>query len=114
MLPLTKLEAEVLNAMADDVENLEQIYKAVSLQFFSENYQFDDPRTYGWREREPTVFLSEIADTLVTLMGRGMVSVRLEDDQPYPSGLEYIWRGWFGMTPLGKALWNDHYQSLQD
>jgi hypothetical protein len=52
---LTETERLVLNAAADDIENLEQIYRSVSLEFSAENYEPDNPQAFYWRERQPPI-----------------------------------------------------------
>jgi hypothetical protein len=111
VLTLTEFESDVLNAMADDIENLEQIYKSLALEFSPENYQSGDVSAFYWRQREPQIFLADIADALTTLTRKGLLTVRLEDGQAISSGFEYAWQGWFGLTQLGRAMLIDYNES---
>ena len=110
-ITLTNFEAEVLNAVADDVENLEHIYKSLALDFSAENYQSGDVSAFYWRQREPQIFLADIADALITLTQKGLLTVRLEDGQAIVTGFEYAWQGWFGLTQWGRAMLIDYNES---
>jgi hypothetical protein len=101
---LTHLEAMILNIIADDAENLEHIYQSLSLEFSSEAYQSSDASAFYWRKQKPSVSLSDIAETLLGLILQELVIVHLEDSHTKINGLEYMWRGWFGLSPLGKSI----------
>jgi hypothetical protein len=93
--PLSLIEWEVLDAASDDVENLEQLYRMVALEFDGE----------CWRERNPIVLLSEIADTIQNLMRRQfLVPVMDENGSPVdnPSDQSLVWRAWFRLTDDGR------------
>jgi hypothetical protein len=97
---LTQLEWEILNAAADDVENLEQIYLSVRFEFVG------DGAIHVWRERETAVSLAELADAVRSLVERKLLLVRQDPAEPLSAGdLSYVWRSWFEPTPRGRDLW---------
>ena len=56
--------------------------------------------------------LAEIAERLRQLVDTGLVAIAGDENgNPWNdrNDLSYVWRGWFGMTPQGKEIW----QSLQ-
>ena len=92
MESLTPTEWEVLNATADDPENLEQIFRMV-------------------RDSSPSIPLSEVADAVLTLVEKGLLAARGEEGgQPMllTTDLGYVWRAWFAMTPRGRETWVAH------
>jgi hypothetical protein len=97
---LTKTQWLVLNATADDSEDLEQIYRAINLEFCAQ-----ESSPY-WRDAKDQVPLAEIAECIRGLVAQGLLAVRIADGggQPDMHDLSYVWNGWFQMTPEGRAL----------
>lgn len=92
MESLNPAEWEVLNATADDPENLERIFRML-------------------RDSSPSITLSEVADAVHTLVEKGLLAARGEaGGQPLPltSNLGYVSRAWFAMTPRGREAWVAH------
>ncbi|GEM_PF-4451467 len=122
MSAITQDQWLILNAMADDYENLEQIYRLICLEVSPEGYNPSDPNSFYWREAKDRVPLSDIVDNLLLLVKEGLLSVRMEDgrvpsdtknDLSYlwrgwfkitPNDLSYLWRGWFKITPNGRKV----------
>lgn len=107
MAAITTTQWRVLNATADDFENLEQIYRSLCLEFSSENYEASDRRMFYWRESADAVPLVEIVDAIRSLVDKGLLSVRLPQGDSFTirsNDLSYLWRGWFTMTDAGRAL----------
>jgi len=108
MFPLDKTDWHILDATADDCENLEQIYLAVCFEFSGEGQDDGEPTSHSFRRRRPTVLLSEIADRIRGLVNRGLLTPVMDEDGG-PVGnlddLRYVWRAWFSMTPAGKSIW---------
>jgi hypothetical protein len=104
MIELTKMQWLILNATADDFENLENIYRSICLEFSAEKFDPTDPKAFYWREAEDAVPLSEIVEAIRVLVDRRLLSVRLpQDNAALPSSdLSYLWSGWFGITGLGR------------
>jgi hypothetical protein len=73
---ITSMEWHVLNATADDAENLEQIYRSLAFECSADPDHPGDPAAYCWREARPQVLLSEIADAIQSLVARGFLVPR--------------------------------------
>src|SRR5437764_120022 len=67
MHALDKVAWMILDATADDCENLEQIYRQVCLEFSPENYKNRDRGTYYYRAARGAPLLHELADCLRAL-----------------------------------------------
>lgn len=103
---LNKVQRLILDAASDDFEDLEQIYRSICLEFSPERYDPADPRAFYWRESADRVRLEEIVDNLRALVDRGLLRVKLPDREAPPdttADLSYLWHGWFGLTPEGRA-----------
>jgi hypothetical protein len=100
MVDLDKTDWEILDATADDWEDLEQIYLAVCFEVTGEEG--------GYRRVRPFVLLPEIADRIARLVATGLLAARWgESGDPVTDldDLSYIWRAWFSMTPQGREVW---------
>jgi hypothetical protein len=90
MESISQTEWEILDATADDVENLEQIFRIISRQ-------------------SSTTTLTEVADAVHALVQKGLLVARM-DENGYPlsalDDLSYVWRAWFAMTPPGREVWS--------
>ena len=107
---LTSIQLAILNAMADDLENLEQIYKSVCLEFSSEQFDPSNPGSFYWRAATNGWLLSEVADNLVTLFDYGFIECRLHGKPGFlhvPQDLSFVWRGWFQMTVKGRDAFDN-------
>ena len=113
MARLSQNELRVLDAVADDVENLEQIYRAVALEFVEDESVPRGPKlTAGyWQERNDAILLSDVAAAMVRLVAQGLLEpVMDENGNPWrntdhPS---MVWRAWFRITKLGMAALAEH------
>src|SRR5262245_63472701 len=112
MTTLDKTAWEILNATADDLENLEQIYLQVCYQLMATPGTRDEA-VYDYRPIRGAPLLSEIADRIRGLVDQGLLAVAMDEDPPGPDrdGLSYIWRAWFRMTPQGRSIWesSEHF-----
>jgi hypothetical protein len=106
MKPITSTEWLVLNATADDAENLEQIYRSLAFECAPDPAHSSDPDACWWREAQPRVLLSEIADAIQSLVTRGLL-VPLCDpaEESNPDDVSYVWRAWFDMSADGRSIW---------
>ncbi len=107
MSALAKAQWLILNATADDYEDLEQIYRSICLEFSSERYKPSDPTSFYWRQAKDPVALSEIVDNLRLLVNDGLLAVKMADSGVLPdtsNDLSYLWQGWFRVTPKGRAI----------
>jgi hypothetical protein len=105
---LERIDWEILDATADDWENLEQIYLIVCYEVTNACDTLSSKATLWRRKVTESLLLSEIADRVRGLVERGlMAAVNEEDGCPVVNkdDLSYIWRAWFRMTAQGKALW---------
>ncbi len=105
MLTLDRTAWEVLNATADDWENLEQIYLMVCLEFSAEDYE---RQGFYYRPTRGAPLLEEIADRIRDLVEAGLLTpVMGENGCPVRdlADKSYVWRAWFAMTPAGRAAW---------
>lgn len=115
MHSLDALDWEILNATADDWENLEQIYLGVCFEYVPDkNPAGAAGNGYRYLRVKPTVLLEEVADRVRRLVETGLLTaVRDEDGRPVHSlsDLSYVWRAWFAMSPQGRSLWetSDHF-----
>ena len=111
---LTKTQCLVLNATADDFEDLEHIYRLICLEFSAEKYQPSDPESFYWREGADAVPLLDIVDALRFLVDNHMLSARLPQGDivaPPCNELSYLWRAWFSVTAAGRAALTSDTQS---
>jgi hypothetical protein len=107
MQTLDRIAWEVLNATADDCENLEQIYRLVSYELI-ETPDSLTKSIYDYRSIPGAPFLSEVADRVRALVDRGLLRpVMDEEGRPWQAreDLSYVWRAWFEMTPEGRNAW---------
>src|SRR5437870_2479983 len=107
MAALDKTDWEILDATADDWEDLEQIYLAACFEVLDAGEE--DPRHSPCRYRRvrEAVLLQEIADRIRSLVDRDLLAAVHEDGRPVAGrdDLSYVWKAWFRMTSQGKALW---------
>jgi len=108
MQGLDKTAWEILNATADDWENLEQIYHLVCFDFSAEDYAAGEKGAYYMRPAKGAPLLEEIADRICELVESGLFEVRGgpgNGSMPDLSDRSYVWRAWFRMTPVGRSTW---------
>src|SRR5437868_3992328 len=101
MLTLDETDWEILDATADDCENLEQIYLSVCFEPCGEGPGNAGRGELSYRRRRRTVLLSEIADRVRSLVDRALLKPVMDEDGGPVASLEdlrYVWRAWFGMT----------------
>jgi len=108
MHALDRTAWEILNATADDWENLEQIFLLVCFDY-SQAGSAEAVRSSGsYRRVQEAVLLEEIADRVHCLVVKGLLMARQGEDSRAVTdqdGLSYVWKGWFRMTAAGKELW---------
>jgi hypothetical protein len=108
MPELDKIAWEILNATADDWENLEQIYQMLCFDFSAENYAQSEQGAYYMRPAKVAPPLEEIADRIMDLVESGLLEVRTGGSGgsvPSRDDRTFVWRAWFSMTPLGRNAW---------
>jgi hypothetical protein len=103
---IDKLDWEILNATADDCENLEQIYRQICFEIA----ETSDGKTCvpEYRPITGAPLLSELGNHIRTLVEKGWLTV-VRDEEGLPlndlKDLSYVWRAWFDMTPDGRKAW---------
>ncbi len=104
MTVLTKTQWLVLNATADDFEDLERIYRSLNLEFCAQ--ESAAANSSYWRDANDKVPLAEIAECIRSLVTQGLLTVKMTEGGGPPSthDLSYLWNGWFQMTTEGRAL----------
>jgi hypothetical protein len=105
MQPLDRTAWEVLNATADDCENLEQIYRMVCLEFSPEAFE---RQGFCYRLARGAPLLEEVADRICSLTKAGLLFAVMDENGDPVHDFEdasYVWRAWFAMTPAGRAAW---------
>jgi len=115
MTILDRTAWEVLNATADDWENLEQIYQSVCFDFSAEGYQNRERGAYYLRPARGAPSLEAIADHIAGLVSAGLLAARSAESGASLSDLNdpsYVWRAWFRMTPAGREAWNSSEFSI--
>jgi hypothetical protein len=105
---LDKTAWEILNATADDWENLEQIYQMICFDLSAENDADTEKEAYYLRPAKEAPLLEEIADRIVELVESGLMQARIAEgnrSEPDLRDQSYVWRAWFSMTPVGRSAW---------
>jgi hypothetical protein len=106
MTQITHTEWLVLNATADDAEDLERIYRCIAFECSQDPAHPDDLDHWCWRETRPTISLGEIADAIRSLVASGLLVVRSDPAEPsQPNDLSYVWKAWFEMSEAGRSSW---------
>ncbi len=98
------IDWEILDATADDCENLEQIYLSVCFEFLPD----ESAGRHAYRRVRNGLLLQEIADHVRGLVERGLLAAVMDEEGRPPPGrddLSYVWKAWFAMTPEGRKLW---------
>ena len=104
MSALDPIDWEILNATADDCENLEQVYLSVCFEFVAD----ESTGRHSYRRVRNTLLLQEVADRIRGLVERGLLAAVMDEEGRPAPGLEapgYVWKAWFAMTPEGRRLW---------
>jgi len=110
MRTLDKTAWEILNATADDCENLEQIYRQVCYELV-QSPQSGDASQCEYRPLPSAPRLSEISESIHSLVEGGLLAALNEEGgQPCKDcdDLGYVWRAWFCMTPQGRSSWESY------
>jgi hypothetical protein len=109
MRALDKTAWEILNATADDWENLEQIYHMICFDFSPEQHENRDRGTYYLRTAKGAPSLEQVADRILQLVEDGLLAARGTESEHAVSDSNdcgFVWRAWFRMTPAGRSAWD--------
>ena len=108
MRTLDKTAWDILNATADDCENLEQIYRQLCFERTPDTSGRDDPDAYDFHPVRGAPMLHEIADWIRELVDAELLTAVMDEEgRPIvkPVDLGYVWRAWFRMTAEGERVW---------
>jgi len=106
MSALDRTRWEVLNATADDCENLEQIYLMICRP----------DRNGAGPKGGDTPFLFELAASIRQLVDDGLLEIVTDENgKPWQKSndLSYVWRCWFRMTPQGRLAWEQSHHVVE-
>jgi hypothetical protein len=112
---LSKNAWEILNATADDCENLEQIYHQIHEHLVTPDLPSERGVGHSQIAAE-TPLLAEIADNIRELVEHGLLEVVVNGDgnrQPNVNDLSFVWRAWFRMTSQGREAWERSAYGLE-
>ncbi|MGI9101663.1 MAG: hypothetical protein ACR2IF_04375 [Terriglobales bacterium] len=105
-MALTELQFTILDGMADDYEDVEQLYLYANREFATEreaNIEF--PRML-LQIRFP---LREIVDEIASLLSEGYVEAKYSNDEEaaplHPVNTAALHHYWFGATAKGTQAW---------
>ncbi len=105
----TELRALILDGMADNYEDVEQLYIYANRKFAEEeksNIQFPLMLV---RVRFP---LREVMDEIVSMLDQGYIEVKYSNDESLaplsPVNSSALHHYWFGPTDRGVQLWKTH------
>jgi hypothetical protein len=106
MNSLNRVDWEILNATADDCENLEQLYRQLCFEVH-ECSQGSGRSTYALCAVPDAPSLAEIAKQIDDLVKRGLLAACADEGNPWDDleDASYLWRAWFRMTPQGRIVW---------
>jgi hypothetical protein len=105
---IDKTDWEILNATADDWENLEQLYRLMSFEESADNGGLQGAQADFLRTVKGAATLEDIANHVRGLVETGLLEARLEPSHRSAADvndLSFVWRGWFTMTPQGRSVW---------
>jgi hypothetical protein len=106
MANIDKVDWEILNATADDWENLEQIYRAVCFEVYPEKSGESGNENYLLRPVGGAPTLEELADRIHKLVADNLLIPRFAENENLPGRPDDLWRGWFQMSSLGRKVWS--------
>lgn len=99
---LTELQFQILNAMMDDPEDVEQIYLAVNRSFLEAG------------STAPVHSLRDVIDHISGLLSGGYLEAPkfCNPHTPHPPDSSLLHHYWFGPTKQGKHAWEAYRVSL--
>ena len=104
MASIDKVDWEILNATADDWENLEQIYRAVCFEVCPEKLGEAGNENYLLRPVRGAPTLEELADRIQKLVADNLLIPRFAENDSPPH--HEVCRAWFIMSSQGRKVWS--------
>jgi hypothetical protein len=105
MVSIDKVDWEILNATADDWENLEQIYRAVCFEICPEKSGEAGHEDYLLRPVRGAPTLEELADRIHKLVADNLLIPRFAENEDPPHHHDVL-RAWFVMSSHGRKIWS--------
>ena len=103
---LTKLQYLILDGMADDYEDIEQLYLFANRHFKDEERSEIEYPSKVVRARYP---LREIIDEISTMLRDGYIEAKYSNDEQFaplnPVDYAALHHYWFGATDKGAKAW---------
>src|SRR5262249_17734510 len=103
---LSELQLRILDGMADDYEDIEQLYLYANRKFSEEETKSVGCPSMILRVDFP---LREIVDEVRDMINSGFLEVKYSNDERFaplsPLNLELLHHYWFGPTERGKQAW---------
>jgi len=106
---LTELQAVILDGLADDYEDVEQLYIYANRKFAEEEkLDIQSPLMLV----HVRFSLREVVDEIVSMLGRGYIEVKYSNDETlaplHTANFSALHHYWFGATDRGVQLWKAH------
>lgn len=106
---LTDLQFKILDGMADDYEDVEQLYLYANRDLAEEEHaRVQFPRILV-QVRFP---LRDIIDEISKMLRQGYIEAKYSNDEEFaplhPVNVAALHHYWFGATSKGKQCWNGH------
>src|SRR5690242_5078287 len=103
---LTDLQFTILDGMADDYEDLEQLYLYANREFAEESQATVEFPRMVIQVRSP---LREIVDEIANMLDEGLIHARYSNDEKLaplqPLDFTLLHHYWFGPTDKGTKAW---------
>ncbi len=105
-MDIASLELLILNECQDDTENLEQLFKAICLEFSGERYDPMNPKSFYFRDGPHGIHLNDIATVIPSLITKGWLAGKMEDGSPVSmtANLSFVWSAWFRTSDAGRQV----------
>jgi hypothetical protein len=112
---LTELQLTILNGMADDYEDVEQLYLyANRIRADDEHANIQFPRMLV----ELIVHLRDLVDEITNMLHEGYIEAKYSNDEEVaplnPVNLALLHHYWFGATDKGAELWKARSKDSND
>lgn len=106
---LTELQLTILDGMADDYEDLEQLYLyANRIPAEEEHADVRFPRMLV----QVSFHLRDLVDEIRNMLDQGYIEAKYSNDERVaplnPLNIELLHHYWFGATDKGMTLWKAH------
>lgn len=106
---LTELQFTILDGMADDYEDVEQLYLFANREFAAERELNVQPPRMLVQTRVP---LRDLMDEIAKMVRQGYVEAKHTNDEqsaPFrPLNFEALYHYWFAATHKGQQAWKRH------